>query len=150
MGKSKSYVIEDNMLYQLKADGSKELCKGESVFIVAGSFPNGGRIIVTGIRATVKQDGYYGEMGNNGEILIIPERQKLTTFRMGFAICHPDDEFDMDEGVRLALKRTKSSKRELVSNSYSLLGNDRCYMLVKDEMEYIQNNPDKYLNLFKK
>jgi hypothetical protein len=151
MAKKKNYVVGDDMsLYQLKTDGSKELCKGEQVFLTSCSLVDGRNIIVAGIRSTIKQEGYVGELTSNGKIVIEPKRQKLTGFKMGFAICCPDDPFNIDEGVKIALRRAKYAKREIVANSYSMLGNDRCFVLVNDEMEYIEKNLGKYLNLFKK
>ncbi len=79
--------------------------------------------------------------------VIIKAIVKETTLRLGHAICHPDDDFDMDKGLELAIRNAKTSPRELVANSYSLLGNDRCQSIVCDEFDYIANNLEKYIGV---
>jgi len=78
-------------------------------------------------------------------LLLTPKTEYSTLFKFGYAICNPEDRVDACFGFHLAVKRALGAKRTLTSNSFSLLGDDRCIALVDNEYEYITKNIDKYL-----
>jgi len=153
MSRKVKYVVEDNKLYQLKKDGTKTELKGEKLFYAVGNAVTdngyGREIVIVGIRSTRKvEKTFVSAFQISGQEVNISTNaiSKETVFKLGHAICHPDDDFDVDRGLELAIRHAKSSKRELVANSYSLLGNDRCENIVKDEFSYISNNLKDYIN----
>jgi len=145
MSRKAKYVVEDDKMYQLKRDGTKVELKGEKLFYAVLHGDEGERnIIVVGIRTTRKIEESVTAFYQSGSVTA-SGIYKETVFKLGHAICHPGDDFDVDRGLEIAIRHAKSSQRELVANSYSLLGNDRCLSIVQDELAYITDNIEKYI-----
>jgi hypothetical protein len=70
---------------------------------------------------------------------------KHTVLKLGYAITHPNDEYDFDFGVRLAISKALKSHRSLIATSYSMLANERCQNIVTDEAEHISKNLENYV-----
>jgi len=68
-----------------------------------------------------------------------------TILKLGYAIKHPDDKADYRVGIKEAIKKAINSHKALIATSYSLLTNDRCMVLVRDEVNFITNNLEKYI-----
>lgn len=62
------------------------------------------------------------------------------------AICHPDDIFDENVGIRKAISRLKSdSIGKLITEDYTMLTPDACQEIVNHKADYIARNIAKFL-----
>ena len=69
------------------------------------------------------------------------------TLTLSKAICHPDDAFNEEKGVQLAIKRIKKGEDigKLTTEEYTMLTPDHCQMIVDHKAKYIANNYKHYL-----
>ena len=69
------------------------------------------------------------------------------TFRVAYAICNPEDNFDEEYGIKRAMKRIKTHPiYELSSLNFSALNDEMCNMLLLNEIMHISKNIDKYIS----
>lgn len=111
-------------------------------------------VLVVGIRTEeteniVETDSIFGKDNGKtieGTVQFI-KKMPLRRFVLGCSICHPDDEFDEETGIELAIKNAKNYPLgELKSHNWTMLQDDQCEMMVQLEANYIGNNIDRYLN----
>ena len=75
------------------------------------------------------------------------DRTKTRYFNMGWAICHEDDEFDIETGIRIATRRFSPNPLETQNGKW--LNDDMCEALVANEIKYIEEHLDNFINAFK-
>lgn len=80
-------------------------------------------------------------------VMVYPIRKLKRTLKLGYSICHPNDTFNKEEGIRIAQSRIKHGNYigEVSSNNCTMLNDDSNNMLVFSELNYITKNIDKYL-----
>jgi hypothetical protein len=84
----------------------------------------------------------YGEMTERKT-----RENSVKTLNMGWSICQTNyDEFDTEKGINLAKKRFE---KPLVTENGKFLTSDMVLAILKNELDYIENHIDKYLNYFK-
>lgn len=67
-------------------------------------------------------------------------------FVMSYSICHPDDEFVLSRGVKIAKDRIKSNPKGLITtDSWGMLQDDMCMGIIAVELIHVAQNIDKYL-----
>lgn len=111
-------------------------------------------ITVVGVRTETKENKFMttniNNMAGKGEThLISITPQKMRRFAIGYSICHPDEIFDAEIGIDVAYKRAKSEKRRmgyLETPCWTMLQNDQCEELVKNEAMHIARNINKYID----
>ena len=65
---------------------------------------------------------------------------------MGYAICHPDDEFNEEIGINLAKRRIETDPIGTIeSYNVTMLNDDQNEMMVLIELAHIIKNIDKYI-----
>lgn len=111
-------------------------------------------ITVVGVRTEKKENKFMTTNVSNvvgkGEthlISVIP--QKMRRFSIGYSICHIDDVFDIETGFEVAYRRAKSEKRRmgyLETPCWTMLQDDQCKELVKNEAVHIAKNLHKYID----
>lgn len=80
-------------------------------------------------------------------IMTLPRKQMIRTLRYAYAICNPEDEFNEQEGVRLATKRIKNNPLgELTTKYVTSLCKDQIELILFGELKYIIENIDKFIN----
>ncbi len=69
------------------------------------------------------------------------------TLTIGMSICHPDDTFDEEYGIKLAKKRIQEGKDigSVNTNDVTMLTKDLVYMELLGKLRYITQNIDKYI-----
>lgn len=68
-----------------------------------------------------------------------------TGLQVGIAICNPVDEYDENTGILKALGRAKKAECSLYSTFPGQLGKAVMQAYLEQEVQYIKNNPDKYI-----
>ena len=68
-------------------------------------------------------------------------------FTIGMAVCAPDDEFDEEYGIRLAMKRIEKGYNlgTVYTNDVTMLTKDACEAELNNKFDFISENLDKYL-----
>ncbi len=80
-------------------------------------------------------------------IITLPRKQMIRTLRYAYSICNPEDEFNEQEGVRLATKRIKNNPLgELTTKYVTSLCKDQIELILFGELKYIIENIDKFIN----
>ena len=80
-------------------------------------------------------------------IITLPRKQMVRTLRYAYSICNPEDEFNEQEGVRLATKRIKNNPLgELTTKYVTSLCKDQIELILFGELKYIIENIDKFIN----
>ena len=76
-----------------------------------------------------------------------PVKKLHRVLTLGAAICHPDDEFDVEEGLDICLSRIhRGEDVGVIETSSSLmLTEDNIMANIESKLAYICNNIDKYL-----
>ena len=89
-----------------------------------------------------------GKEGQNGEVLYeVPITQR--SLRIGYSICHPQDakDYDAQAGIAIAVSRANRYPiGEMFSYDVTMLNEDACMALLKNEAEHIANHLEKYIN----
>lgn len=82
----------------------------------------------------------------NGTV-IFPMKKHYRKFKLSYSICHPNDEFNEDVGIRIAKSRINRGDTvgELTSRNITMLNKDQCNMLVFCELQHIIQHIDEYL-----
>ena len=95
----------------------------------------------------VDETPVHNDSGSVYGVLLTNEKRKVRQMTLGYAICHPDDEFDEEFGIRLATKRIETSPvGTLISNNVTMLNDDQNEMLILTELCHIIKNIDKYIS----
>lgn len=88
------------------------------------------------------------------EVTQVSHNQELTTHRriterkltFGHSICNPEDEFNEEEGIRVAKRRVrKNPNGSLYSTDTTMLTEDACNMYVIHKLMYIIQHIDKFI-----
>lgn len=85
--------------------------------------------------------GTWNYMGCIGKVL-----------KLGVAICNPEDKFDEKIGYHKALARARNSKYPVLYaniDNPGIINSTMVEALLKQEAEYIKNNPAKYIKGYK-
>ena len=100
-------------------------------------------------RVTVKEDAYvaYSEFkGVMGTLTYAPKllKRKLT---LGMSICHPNDEFNEEIGVKMAKSKIKKGQTlgSLETNNVTMLTDDAILAELFVKLAHITSNIDNYL-----
>lgn len=64
---------------------------------------------------------------------------------LGIAICNPEDNFNEEIGKKKAIARAKTAKPALLSTKKGYINKHVVQGLLKQEAEYIKNNPHLYI-----
>lgn len=79
-------------------------------------------------------------------VITLPRKQMTRTLRYAYSICNPEDEFNAQEGVRLATKRIKKNPLgELTTKYVTSLCKDQIEIILFGELKYIMKNIDKFI-----
>lgn len=101
------------------------------------------------VRETVhgfEEETVYNESGSEQGVLMFKVKNKLRRFTMGYAICHPDDEFNEEIGINLAKRRIETDPIGTIeSYNVTMLNDDQNEMMVLIELAHIIKNIDKYI-----
>ena len=98
------------------------------------------------IVAAVSQevDGYldlYDESGNVEDTVAI-----IKAVKIGVAICNPNDEYDEDRGLRIAMgKAMKSTEYAMYSTVPGMINTAVVEALLKQEAQFIKDNPNRVI-----
>jgi hypothetical protein len=117
----------------ISKDGTKH-----HVTIVATYLQQRGKVVE--IESSSRYDGEY-------DLYCQYIKQKTRTLKIGYSICHPEDKFDEDYGVKLALKRIKDGdiNGKLITNDFTMLTKDMIQCILDCKLKYFTENIDKYL-----
>ena len=80
---------------------------------------------------------------NNTSLWLKNPYSRTKHFNMGWAICNPDDEFDIEKGIEICKKRFR--KNDLTTQCGTFLTEDMIYAILNNEIRYIENHWDKYV-----
>ena len=95
---------------------------------------------------SIDETPVYNESGSEQGVLMFKVKNKIRRFSMGYAICHPDDEFNEEVGIRLAKRRIEYDPIGTVeSYNVTMLNDDQNEMMVLTELAHIIKNIDKYI-----
>lgn len=77
--------------------------------------------------------------------------RKKRTFKMAYAICHPEDEFNQEIGEKIAKRRLKQGEIIGTVSTFdvTMLNDDQCELMVFGETCHIINQIDHYLEKHK-
>lgn len=79
-------------------------------------------------------------------LLTVPRKQMVRTLRYAYSICNPEDEFNEQEGIRIATKRIKNNPLgELKTKYVTSLCKDQIEIILFGELKYIMDNIDKFI-----
>lgn len=119
---------------------------------------NGGTHVVTlvGVYQKVKESIVKDQqvIDHHSKQFVISELGKRfkRIFKLGYAICHPEDEFKQEVGERIALRRI--DKNELLGSlstyDITMLCKDQCIAIMNNEMNHILKNIDHYIEKTRK
>lgn len=111
-------------------------------------------IVMVGIYNQVKSD----EVVTRKVLVPVKENKNITgtlTFskpeikrnlKYAFAICHPTDVFNKEQGKKLAIKRArKNPMGEMETKLITTLCKDQIKHILKGEMNYVVKNIDKFI-----
>ena len=72
---------------------------------------------------------------------------KKFVLRLAKAICHPEDEFDMETGIKKCKKRIKKNQGigKLTTEEYTMLTPDNCQMIVDHKADHVASHIRKYI-----
>lgn len=78
---------------------------------------------------------------------LIPMKKQKRELKLAYSICHPDDVFDKEEGIKVAKRRLKRGNTigELSSYNCTMLNQDQCEILVLVEVGHIIKHIDTYI-----
>lgn len=65
--------------------------------------------------------------------------------RIGISICNPEDKFDEEKGALKALARARKAEIALYASEEGYINTPLVRAFLKQEAEYLKNNPDKYI-----
>lgn len=76
-----------------------------------------------------------------------PVKKQKRVLRLAYSICHPDDNFSKEEGIKIAKRRLKEGKTigELLTYDFTMLNPDQCEMMVLNEVGHIIKHIDTYI-----
>lgn len=132
------------MKKSLKTYSIKEEYNGHTILIYGERWEEG---YIDGIvikRARFSKDG--GRLMDKGisseNILLKRPYTRTRYFNMGWAICNPNDKFDFQTGVDICKKRFRKSPMETETGLF--LTNDMIHAILKNEVDFIKKNWDKF------
>lgn len=86
------------------------------------------------------------ENKNVDGILVYDKPEMKRTLKYAFAICHPDDKFNLEIGKKIATKRAKKSPMGMLETTLiTSLCKDQIKLILDGELQYIVKNIDKFL-----
>lgn len=87
-------------------------------------------------------DNDYGEFPEE-----FPVERALS---LGYSICNPEDEFDIDLGRNIARNRAEMSVPKLVALERGIINTKLVDTFLKQELDFIINNPSKFIKGYDK
>ena len=74
------------------------------------------------------------------------KREKYNTLKIGYALCHKDDEFILDFGIKLAKHKAKKSPLSVFETQYKMsLDEETVNSILMSKAKYIINNLHKFI-----
>ena len=61
---------------------------------------------------------------------------------IGYSICNPNDEFNLDLGKKIALSRAQNYDRIISTNTPGILNNNLIDFILKSDLDFYKSNPD--------
>lgn len=76
-----------------------------------------------------------------------PIKKQKRVLTLAYSICHPEDEFNKEEGIKVAKRRLKAGDviGELSSYDFTMLNPDQCEIMVLNEVGHIIKHIDTYI-----
>lgn len=80
--------------------------------------------------------------------LTYPKRTLKRTLTIGYSICNPEDEFDMETGINIAKRRIreKDDLGTLETSNPTMLTKDMIESIILCKWAYIAENLEKFIN----
>ncbi len=80
-------------------------------------------------------------------VLTFPRKQTIRKLTYSFSICHPEDKYDVNQGLKIARRRIETNPMgELETMYVTTLCDDQVKHILNGELQYIINNIDKFIN----
>ena len=83
------------------------------------------------------------DMKNSTSLWLKKPYARTKHFNMGWAICSPNDEFDLEKGIELCKKRFQ--KHDMATQCGKFLTESMIYAILGNEIRYIENHWKKYV-----
>lgn len=88
---------------------------------------------------------------NDGDCGEFPEEFPVErALSLGYSICNPEDEFDIDLGRNIARNRAEMSVPKLVALERGIINTKLVDTFLKQELDFIINNPSKFIKGYDK
>ena len=88
----------------------------------------------------IKVDGDFHKV-------LTPIKKQRRQLKLAYSICHPEDTFDVNMGIKIAKRRLKRGDiiGELSSYNFTMLNPDQIDMLLLNEVSHISKHIDTYI-----
>lgn len=95
----------------------------------------------------VEKDVKTLEFVKDGAEMIVKCPVTKFVLRLAKSICHPEDEFNMEYGIKKCMKRLKKDEGigKLSTEEYTMLTPDNCQMIVGHKADHIASHIERYL-----
>ena len=96
---------------------------------------------------TAEKDNKFLEFVKDGAEMTVKCPITKFVLRLAKSICHPEDEFDMEYGIKKCMKRLKKGESigKLSTEEYTMLTSDNCQMIVDHKADHIASHIERYL-----
>ena len=113
------------------------------------------KVIVCGIWQQFKESfEHVSKLGlHDGYVanVTVIKKSLCKSFTLGYAICNPTDEYNFEEGKKIALRRAKKYPiGRLGTLDFTMLNEDQCNLLVLGEAMHISKKIDAFIEKNKK
>ena len=78
-------------------------------------------------------------------VISYPKRNKIRTLKYSYSICHPDDKFCEEDGIKIAKRRLSKPLGELSTKFMSCLTKDQIEWILLEELTYITKHIDRFI-----
>lgn len=106
------------------------------------------KFVIVAVKTNLKDGDYPMVMYIDGDTAE-GDISVRTGLKIGISICNPVDRFDERVGIKAALARAENADCVLYSEHPGQLGNDVINAYLKQEAEYVKNNPAKFIRGYK-
>ena len=88
----------------------------------------------------IKVDGEFHKV-------LTPIKKQKRQLKLAYSISHPDDKFDKEIGIKVAMRRLRRGEiiGELASYNFTMLNPDQIDMLLLNEVSHISKYIDTYI-----
>jgi len=89
----------------------------------------------------------YGRNSLTEAVLLYDIKELERTLTIGMSICHPDDEFNEKEGIKVALRKINNGNfiGQLTTSDVTMLTKDAVMAEIIVKLDHVSKNIDKYL-----